>query len=123
MTPDPYRIAYEKALTEISDLTAKFEQLRARKGHVEHLIAALQAIVSSESSRSQAIPAMPKPMQDEMQREDTAAPVEVAEQSEAQSEYSYLEVPTPLPQGDGDPFQRRVRTSFRFKGLSAQRSY
>lgn len=121
MTPDPYRIAYEKALTEISEIAATLERLRARKGHVEHLIAVLQAVFAPESSRSEAISAAP--VRAQMPKENATAPVEAAQEASEESEYSYLEVPAPLPQGDGDPFQRRVRTSFRFKGLSAQRSY
>lgn len=123
MTPDPYRIAYESALTEISEITAKFDQLRARKGHIEHLVAALQGIIAPDASHSEALSAAQQPVREQITQENAAAPVETAQEAGAQSEYSYLEVPTPLPEGDGDPFQRRVRTSFRFRGLSTQRSY
>jgi hypothetical protein len=119
MTPDPYRSAYERALAEITEIAAKFERLQARKTHVEHLVVALQGILAPDASRSEAISAVPDPLRED----NTAAPVETAQEAGAQSDYSYLEVPTPLPDGDGDPFQRRVRTSFRFRGLSTQRSY
>lgn len=108
-TPNPYRVAYEAALNEITEITAMFEQLRVQKGHVEHLIAVLQEYLAPTAS--------PIP------ETQTAEPVEGAQEAEGDSSYTYLDVPNPLPDGDGDPFQRRVKTTFRFKGLAAQRSF
>jgi hypothetical protein len=42
MTPEPYRIAYEKALEDLSVISDKFESLNTRKRHVENLISALR---------------------------------------------------------------------------------
>ena len=114
MTTDPYRVAYESALAEVTEITAKFEQLRTRKGQIESLIAALQPIFAVEGAVALSQQALP----------EEKSQVAAAETPESQEEpnYSFLDVPNPLPDGDGDPFQRRVKTSFRFRGLAAQRS-
>jgi hypothetical protein len=124
MTPDPYRIAYETALSDISEITAKVEQLRVRKNHLEHLITVMQSIFASDASRLESVSASAEPAREAMPMGKAAAPVETtAPEAEAPSDYSYLDVPNPLPESDGDPFQRRAKTSFRFRGLTSQRSY
>lgn len=126
MTPDPYRVAYDAALAEIAEIAGKFEQLRTRKVQIENLIGVLQPMVPAEGGGSEAASAVSAPAPDAASEEAPAAEVASApEASEAESElsYSYLNVPNPLPEGDGDPFQRRMRSSFRFRGLAAQRSY
>jgi hypothetical protein len=123
MTPDPYRNAYEKALSDIAEITARFEQLRTRKGQVENLIAVLQPIFGP---REMSVPEPQAAVELEsafgQQQFATAAPEEAEPAG-----YSFLDVPNPVGEsmGDssGDPFERRVRSSFRFRGLSAQRSY
>jgi hypothetical protein len=118
MTPDPYRNAYEKALADLSFIAERHEWLNARKRHVENLISALQPVFDSgnqsalESSTSTAATV---PQEISAEAEESA--------NEAVEKYSFLDVPAPLPQSDGDPFERRVKASFRFKGLSAQRSF
>ncbi len=118
MTPDPYRNAYEKALEDLSFIAERHEWLNTRKRHVENLISALQPVFDSgnqsalENSRSTAATA---PQEIRMDAEKSA--------SEAGENYSFLDVPAPLPASDGDPFERRVKASFRFRGLSAQRSF
>jgi hypothetical protein len=118
MTPDPYRTAYEKALADLSFIAERHEWLNTRKRHVENLISALQPVCASvdqsaiENSTSTAA----------MAQQETSAEAEEPA-SEAEEKYSFLNVPAPLPESDGDPFERRVKASFRFKGLSAQRSF
>lgn len=118
MTPNPYRAAYEKALEDLKLITTQFERLETRKKHVENLITTLQPMVMSDGHAG-AEGTMSAPVE----VAQTAAPVSVTtdEAEEAASTYSYLDVPAPLPDSDGDPF-RRVKTSFRFRGLTAQRS-
>ena len=125
MTPDPYRVAYESALAEITEIAAKFEQLRTRKGLIENLIVVLQPVLAAEESAPEAVPASPVLAQDAMpEKSDPALGNAIgAPEAEEQASYSYLNVPNPLPPGDGDPFQRRLKASFRFRGLAAQRSY
>lgn len=121
MTPDPYRVAFEKALAEITEIAAKFEQLRVRKSHLENLVVMLQPMISGEAGLDAPVVTL------EALTEAHTGPHLVNEtqaaEGEEQASYSYLDVPAPLPEGDGDPFQRRVKTSFRFRGLAAQRSY
>lgn len=123
MTMDAYRNAYETALEELTEIHAKFEQLRTRKGQVENLINALHSVFSPDEVRAEATPSAA-----EMTQVETAAAVPQSDpvpepESEAPSGYSYLDVPNPLPESDGDPFQRRVKAAFRFRGLATQRSY
>lgn len=116
MTPDPYHVAYQTALAEITEIVAKFDRLRTRKGHVENLIAALQPVFADQTGVS-------SPATTQATAEEESGPHLVNESAaEEQGSYSYLNVPNPLPEGDGDPFQRRAKTSLRFKGLTAQRS-
>jgi hypothetical protein len=120
MTPDPYRSAYEKALAELNQIERKFEELRTRKILVENLIMALRPVSGSDhiSPSSQEVASNPGP-----QIVSEIAAEEIPSVSAPADQYSFLEVPNPLAEGDGDPFQRRAKTSFRFKGLAAQRSY
>jgi hypothetical protein len=124
MTPEPYRVAYESALAEITEIAAKFEQLQQRKSQIENLIAVLQPMFAAEGNISHAAP--PAVARDTMAEENSGTQA-VSEMDAAGSEdpasYSYLDVPNPLPAGDGDAFQRRVRSNFRFRGLAAQRSF
>lgn len=123
MTPEPYRVAYETALAEITEIAAKFEQLRTRKGQIENLIAVLQPIFADAP---EGVSAVPLPQQTAGTEETPIPQLLEAIETPAADEptgYSYLNVPNPLPTGDGDPFERRVKTSFRFRGLAAQRSY
>jgi hypothetical protein len=118
MTPDPYRNAYDKALEDLSLIAAKFERLNTRKKLVENLVKALQPVFNSD------VQPAPEASANE-QMETPQVPQEVSadagEPAEPPDGYSFLDVPAPLPDGDGDPFQRRVRANFRFRGLSVQR--
>ncbi len=122
MTPDPYRQAYEKAVEDLTLISQKFEQLSTRKMQVESLLTAFQPILArfehaGQESLSHATVGIPEPAQQD--------PADTLESAEPPGGYSFLDVPAPLPtESDGDPFQRRVRAGgFRFKGLTAQRSY
>jgi len=112
MTPDPYRIAHEKALEDLALIEARVEWLNTRKKHVENVIKALQPVCSPTE---QAIHGSSVEESQQVSAEAEQSPSEVADN------YSFLNVPAPLPQSDGDPFQRRVKASFRFRGLAAQR--
>ena len=122
MTPDPYRKAYEKAIEDLTSISQRFESLSARKKNVENVIAALQPILTTTEPATQR-PLSHAPIDAPQGVQE--APAEALESAEPPGGYSFLDVPAPLPsESDGDPFQRRVRAgSFRFKGLSAQRSY
>ena len=119
MTPDSYRIAYEKALADLSIIAERYEWLNTRKRHVENLISALQPIFASDNQSALENSAGGATVQ--------ATPQQITAEaegpaSEAGDNYTFLDVPAPLPKSDGDPFERRVKASYRVKELSAQRS-
>ena len=121
MTPDPYRSAYQKALEDLTVIAEKFEQLSNRKKHVENLVLALQPIFSSaqhDAPVSASVLEMPTPPTSQGVSTETQEPGD-----EAEHRFSFLDVPAPLPESDGDPFERRVKANFRFRGLAAQRSF
>ncbi|WP_348262507.1 hypothetical protein P8935_22255 [Telmatobacter sp. DSM 110680] len=121
MTPDPYRNAYQKALEDLTVISETFEQLSNRKKHVENLVLALQPIFSSAQSdapTSSSIVEMHAPQTSHEMSLETPEPT-----AETEHRFSFLNVPAPLPESDGDPFERRVKANFRFRGLSAQRSF
>jgi len=44
---DPYRVAYEQAMTELNEITRKFDLLRLQKAQVENLINAFRPLIES----------------------------------------------------------------------------
>ena len=120
MTAHPYQNAYDTAINELTEIAAQFEQLRTRKALVENVVHALQpffaaeAIVGNQNPGEMATP------------EQSLVSAVASSDPEPPEGYSFRDVPSPLPDLDetgGDPFQRRVKTSFRFRGLAAQRSF
>ena len=119
MTSDPYRSAYQKALEDLTNIAREFEQLSGRKKHVENLVLALQPIFAAathEAPASSSVVEMASPKAAQVSPELQPA-------EEAEHRFSFLDVPAPLPESDGDPFERRVKANFRFRGLAAQRSF
>lgn len=115
MNPHPYQNAYDTAISELTQISAAFEKLRVRKGQIESLIQALQPFFGE----LQVAAPNPEPAK--------AVSAELSSsESEPPAGYSFRDVPNPLPdisETGGDPFQRRVKATFRFKGLATQRSY
>jgi hypothetical protein len=118
MTTEPYRIALETALAEITEITTKIEQLSVRRGHVKTLIATLQPMFAADSDQAEGFAADQTP---EPEGKSGVGTGEAFLESDGPAEYSYLQVPAPLPESDGSPFERRVKATFRFKGLATQR--
>jgi hypothetical protein len=52
---DPYRIAYEQAMTELNEITRKFDLLRLQKAQVENLINAFRPLIESSDQTANAI--------------------------------------------------------------------
>ncbi|HEY1577642.1 MAG TPA: hypothetical protein VGF82_11300 [Terracidiphilus sp.] len=52
-----YRVAYEAATSELTEISAEFERLRLRKEQVERLISALQPVIGEDEE--DAIPDIP----------------------------------------------------------------
>lgn len=114
MNPQPYQNAYDTAINELTQIAATFEKLRVRKSQIESLVQALQPFFA-ETQLPPAIQERPLP----------AAPPAAASETEPPEGYSFRDVPNPLPdiaETGGDPFQRRVKATFRFKGLATQRA-
>jgi hypothetical protein len=120
MTPHPYQNAYDTAITELNQIVQRFEHLRARKSQIEGLIQALQPFFGEPQAVLEGVP-------DSI---STPAHAEIPQTAHMDAEppegYSFRDVPNPLPdisETGGDPFQRRAKANFRFRGLVAQRSY
>jgi hypothetical protein len=123
MKLESYRVAYEQAAVELTEIAESYDQLRRRKETLERLVAALKPLLEMNGPAHIAVPekvADPIPAQTQ-ESELLAEPAPVAsEESAEQPAYSFLEVPAPLPElppGPSDPFQRRV---FRFRGVSGE---
>ena len=101
MRQDVYRVAYDEAHAELSEIRNRFEQLRARKERLEGVVAVLGPLLALSISAS--APA-------------EIAPAAAPEQSSKPEAYSFNQVPVALPEADetgGDPFKRRVRNALR----------
>ena len=120
MTPQPYQNAYDTAVAELTQIAASFEQLRARKMLLENAIHALEPIFASGEEGAADVAGGPETDNQPVFAESAVAGPESPEG------YSFRDVPSPLPdisETGGDPFQRRVKSSYRFKGFATQRSF
>jgi hypothetical protein len=106
MRQEVYRVAFDEASAELSEILAKFEQLRLRKDRVEKVVEALKPLVASEAQATST--------------ERVAAPAErqSAEKDgpgHSVSEPSQPTTPSPIPypiqQPASDPFSRRIETA------------
>jgi hypothetical protein len=114
MDPQPYRNAYDTAINELTEITASFERHRVRKAQIESLVLALRPLFGEVELPATA----PTPTA------EVVPQISASEIGEPE-EFSFRDVPNPLPdisETGGDPFQRRVKATFRFKGLATQRS-
>ena len=119
MTSHPYQNAFDTAINELTDIAAKFEQLRARKEKIESLVQALQPFLGD---LSQVQPQVSTTAHDPV---SVAVPQIAASEAEPSMGYSFRDVPEQLPDASetgGDPFQRKGKATFRFRGLATQRS-
>jgi hypothetical protein len=46
----PYRVAYEQAMTELNEITRKFDLLRLQKAQVENLINAFRPLIENDQT-------------------------------------------------------------------------
>lgn len=88
-----YRVAFDAAQAELAEITAEFERLRVRKGHVEQLILVLKPILGEAEEPAPAV----QNEQPAMKVEQTLPAGEPMNEETAQS----------LGVG-ADPFQRRA---------------
>ena len=104
MRQEVYRVAYDEASAELSEILAKFEQLRLRKDRIEKVVEALKPLISSvDLSGSVA--------------EKSAAQVERQPIAAEQPMHASMAptTPTPMPypvqqpaEESNDPFARRA---------------
>lgn len=110
MRQDVYGVAYAEANAELGVISHRFEQLRARKEHLECVIRAISTVLGVEAQAAPvAAVATPSPAA-------TAGPDAIP--------YTFNQVPVPLPdvaETGGDPFQRRVRNALKMQGLGNSR--
>ena len=104
MRQEVYRVAFDEASAELSEILSKFEQLRLRKDRIEKVVDALKPLVASESLVPSA--------------ERVAVPVErqAGEPlSHSPNDPNQASTPSPIPypmqQPASDPFSRRIETS------------
>lgn len=86
-----YRVAYKSATSELIDISAEFDRLRARKDQVEKLILALKPLLGSEEQAATA-----SAQEEEQAAEAEPSSEESGEQTEETTAFN------------ADPFQRRV---------------
>lgn len=104
MRQEVYRVAYDEASAELSEILAKFEQLRLRKDRIEKVVEALKPLISSvDQSASIA--------------EKSAAPIERQPIAGEQPAHAPVASATPMPypiqqpaEETSDAFGRRADT-------------
>ncbi|MDE3187562.1 MAG: hypothetical protein KGM96_08590 [Acidobacteriota bacterium] len=119
MRQDVYRVAYDEAISELSDIINKYEQLRQRKERVEKAVEVLKPLVGAyarASSVNQNVagssPDEPPPPADPSPNsgvEAVAVPAAVLQRVEEPISY-------PAPQAvdtSSDPFQRRINNALK----------
>ena len=105
MRQEVYRVAYDEASAELSEILAKFEQLRLRKDRIEKVVEALKPLISSVDLTTSSA-------------EKSSAQVERQPIAGEQPGHAAVpSTPTPMPypvqqagEETSDPFARRAET-------------
>ena len=120
MRQDVYRVAYDEAIGELSDIINKYEQLRLRKERVEKVVEVLKPLLgkntpanSVEATVVATSPEEPPPSMDpspDSGQEVVSVPVAMLQRVEEPISY-----PAPQAAADAtsDPFQRRINNALR----------
>ena len=106
MRQDVYRVAFDEARAELSEILGKFEQLRLRKDRIEKVVEALKPLISE--SQSSPAPVERQPAKVEQATPHNAEPVQATASP----------IPYPVQQAvapSSDPFSRRETAN----GISA----
>lgn len=129
MRQDVYRVAYDEAITELSEILNKFEQLRLRKERIEKAMDVLKPLLgqSAPASLSDMNPAGPSPEAAPPMMDPS--PTHTAEQQSAAVPSAVMQrieepISYPAPQAadnSSDPFQRRINNALR-QGFSSGES-
>lgn len=110
MRQDVYRVAYDQANAELTEILSKFEQLRARKDRIEKVVDVLKPLVASElqSAPGESLTGY-APMQPEPQPQPQQIPQQM--QSPVQPHQSIMdEAPQMVP--DQSAPMRRTDSGF-----------
>jgi hypothetical protein len=108
MRHEVYRVAFDEASAELSEILGRFEQLRLRKDRVEKVVEALKPLVTSaEAALAAAADRNPAPV------ERQAAPIEAPAARAPEPAPSPMSSPIPYPvqQPVSDPFSRRMESA------------
>jgi len=101
MRQEVYRVAYDEASAELSEILGRFEQLRLRKERVEKVVDALKPLVIAAEAERAAMPErQSRPIESPLQSSSPAPAEQV--QTNAPSP-----IPYPVQQSSNDPFGRR----------------
>ena len=107
MRQEVYRVAYDEAHAELSEILAKFEQLRQRKDRIEKVVEALKPLLGESEPQlpeiERAAPAAERPVV----AEPPLAHAAPAEPAIAPAAYAQPEEPVTTDTLH-DPFSRRV---------------
>jgi uncharacterized membrane protein len=99
MRQEVYRVAYDEASAELSEILGRFELLRLRKDRVEKVVEALKPLVAEAAAAERSAAPERQPLPIEVPVRTSAEPV----QSNAPSA-----IPYPVQQAPSDPFSRRM---------------
>jgi len=103
MRQDVYRVAFDEANAELSEILGKFELLRLRKDRIEKVVEALKPLVTLEGQTSAGASA-------ERQQVPVEVPSPHASAEPAPVAAASNPIPYPAQQGS-DPFARRMETA------------
>ena len=119
MRQDVYRVAYDEAISELSDIINKYEQLRLQKERVEKVVEVLKPLLGANAPASSVEPTAAVTFPDEPPptvdpppnsgQEVVSIPVALMHRMEQPISY-------PAPQAaeiPPDPFQRRINNALR----------
>jgi hypothetical protein len=105
MRQEVYRVAYDEASAELSEILVKFEQLRTRKDRVEKVVDALKPLVTAMDAAAAAERSAIA------ERQPVAVEVPVRVPAEPVQSAAPSPIPYPVQQPSGDPFARRMETA------------
>jgi len=106
MRQEVYRVAFDEASAELSEILAKFEQLRSRKDRIEKVVEALKPLVAIESAAPSADRAAAP-----VERQPVASDGPGHALSDAGQATTPSPIPYPMQQPASDPFSRRIETA------------
>jgi len=105
MRQEVYRVAYDEASAELSEILGKFEQLRLRKDRIEKVVEALKPLVFGGESTAASVERSAAPV------ERQPAPEVAATRAVPEPPPAPSPIPYPVQQPTSDPFARREPVS------------